>query len=361
MRFTDLLVCGLRDDGHEIEVIRPYPLVGRWFGADSSIGKLAGAVDRFVLFPLTLVFRSFNADVLHIPDHGNAVYLSRFKRIPNLVTCHDVQPYRSAQGEIAENVLGPISKIYQRWVFSRIKRAQYLPCFSETTRKEFKQLAGDTTAAKTCVIDPALTYPYTPMSRDEGRPRLCRLLGDDESQFILHVGSNVWYKNRFGVARIFDALVNHEEFRDAHLITAGRPLTPEVRDWLRRKGHASRLHELGPVENEDLRALYSGARFLLFPSLLEGFGMPILEAQACGCLVVTSDRSPMREVGGGGAILLDPLDAQGGARTIIEQWPERETLRAKGLANAKRYSVDAMISRYVELYNQAAESNPTKS
>ncbi len=354
MRFTDLLVRGLSIRGHRVELLRPVPVFGRIFATNSRIGKLMGAVDRFVLFPLSLRFRTFDADVLHIPDHGNAVYLSQLRGIPNVVTCHDVQPYRSAQGEIGENKLGVLARIYQHWVLSWIKRAQYLPCVSEATLREWKQLVGLTSISHTSVIDPALTYPYTPMLKDEAGPRLRRLLGNDDSPFVLHVGSNAWYKNRHGVVRIFDALVIHEEFRNARLVIAGRRLPPELRNWLAAKGNSSRLYEIGSIEDEDLRALYSSASLLLFPSLLEGFGMPILEAQACGCLVATSDRSPMREVGGEGAIFIDPLNPIAAAVAIIEQWPEREKTKANGLINAKRYEVDTMISRYIKLYGEAS-------
>ena len=360
MRFTDILVSGLEDRGIHVEVVRPSPFLGRLFAADSGVGKVAGAFDRFILFPCSLLFSKFDGDVLHIPDHGNAIYLMWFREVPVVVTCHDVQPYRSAREEIRENSLGMFSKIYQHWVFSWIKRAEYLACVSETTRNEFLQLAGNTSTANTRVIDPGLTYPYSPMLEEEARHRLRRLLGDDQSPFVIHVGSNVWYKNRLGVAKIFSGLIGYEAFRGMRLVTAGRRLTRDVRTWLVEQGHGERLKELGPVEDEDLRALYSKASFLLFPSFVEGFGMPIIEAQACGCLVVTSDRSPMRDVAGSGSILIDPLHPLDAARTINDQWKERDTMRAKGMANAKRYSVDAMISGYIELYNQAMGREPTR-
>ncbi len=356
MRFTDLLVRGLAIRGHRVELLRPAPVLGRLFVADSRIGKFVGTVDRFVLFPLSLRFRTFDADVLHIPDHGNAVYIAQFRGIPNVVTCHDVQPYRSARGEIGENRLGVFSRIYQHWVLSWIKRAQYLPCVSEATITEWERLVGPASMSQTSVIDPALTYPYAPMLKDEASLRLCRLLGEDDSPFVLHIGSNAWYKNRQGLVKIFDEIVKHEEFRNARLVIAGKRLPPELRNWLAANGNGSRLHEVGAIEDEDLRALYSSASLLLFPSLLEGFGMPILEAQACGCLVATSDRSPMREVGGDGAIFIDPLNPIAAVATIIEQWPQRESIRARGLLNAKRYEVDTMISRYIELYGEASRT-----
>ncbi|WP_198660029.1 glycosyltransferase [Acidithiobacillus ferrivorans] len=79
-------------------------------------------------------------------------------------------------------------------------------------------------------------------------------------------------------------------------------------------------YSTGPVDNENLRALYSGAALLLFPSLQEGFGWPIVEAQACGCLVATTNRAPMTAVGGQGDIYFDVSDACGAAAAITRAW-----------------------------------------
>ena len=82
-------------------------------------------------------------------------------------------------------------------------------------------------------------------------------------------------------------------------------------------GLRDRVIELTNITNEDLRALYSKATALLFPSLREGFGWPIIEAQACGCPVFTSDRVPMTEVGGDAAIYLDPTDPRPAPRLLL--------------------------------------------
>ena len=91
---------------------------------------------------------------------------------------------------------------------------------------------------------------------------------------------------------------------------------------------------------------------LLFPSLLEGFGWPIIEAQACGCPVVTSDREPMNVLGGSAARCFDPLDAEAGVATLLGALRDAPALRRAGLANAARYSAATMAARCVEVYRQ---------
>ncbi|MDT9189897.1 MAG: glycosyltransferase, partial [Limnospira sp. PMC 894.15] len=106
-------------------------------------------------------------------------------------------------------------------------------------------------------------------------------------------------------------------------------------------------------DNEDLRALYSAAIALLFPSLQEGFGWPIIEAQACGCPVFTSHIPPMTEVGGDVAIYIDPKNPQESATKILDSLniikPDPQPL----FDNAKRFTTEKMINEYIGLYEQA--------
>jgi glycosyltransferase involved in cell wall biosynthesis len=108
------------------------------------------------------------------------------------------------------------------------------------------------------------------------------------------------------------------------------------------------------VAADDLRALYSGAEVLLFPSLAEGFGWPIIEAQACGCRVAVSNRSPLTEIGGEAALYLDPDDPAAAALAIESLFAEnradrRERIR-RGLENAPRFSTVRMIRGYLAAY-----------
>jgi glycosyltransferase involved in cell wall biosynthesis len=112
---------------------------------------------------------------------------------------------------------------------------------------------------------------------------------------------------------------------------------------------------LEKVDAVALRRLYATAELLLFPSLAEGFGLPIIEAQACGCRVVTTRRAPMTEVGGDDAIYLEnPRDAVVCARAVAEVLAEDATARAlrvrAGCENAARFTADKMAREYVAFF-----------
>jgi glycosyltransferase involved in cell wall biosynthesis len=121
-------------------------------------------------------------------------------------------------------------------------------------------------------------------------------------------------------------------------------------------GVLERVVEVPNATSELLEALYNCASALLFPSTFEGFGWPIAEAQACGCPVICTDREPMTEVAGDGALIHDLEDEAGFAADLLRLTnpAEREPWRTKGLENAKRFSSAYMIGRYCELYRSLA-------
>lgn len=353
-RYAEMLVQALEIAGVEVRLIRPRPVFGRLKRGDGGLGKWLGYVDRFLLFPPLLRWRAKSFDVIHIADQGNGMYASMLGNTPSVVTCHDMLAIRSALGEIPENPTRWTGRVLQRWTLRGLKRAAYVVCDSEQTQREWLRI-GSPAQDGTSVVPVALNYPYRPMDQAERQARLGRL-GVGEAPYILHVGSNGWYKNRSGLARIFDALVQHDPFRAFRLVIAGKPLQAEVADWLLARGHGPRLVQTGPVDDEDLRALYSGAGLLLFPSLQEGFGWPIVEAQACGCLVATTNRAPMTAVGGDAAIYVAILDPVIAASTITEAWPDRDALIRKGLANVKRYTTENMTSAYRNIYRSVLDA-----
>ena len=155
--------------------------------------------------------------------------------------------------------------------------------------------------------------------------------------------------------RLFAELVKHPDYRAHRLVMAGKPWTDEMRQLAAQLNLHDRAIERVAVSNEQLRALYSSAEALLFPSLQEGFGWPIAEAQACGCPVVTTGRPPMTDVGGGAAIYIDPADPEGAAGEIASALSERERWRQAGLGNAERFSTHAMIEAYMRCYHQVLQ------
>jgi glycosyltransferase involved in cell wall biosynthesis len=111
---------------------------------------------------------------------------------------------------------------------------------------------------------------------------------------------------------------------------------------------------LGRVSDEELVALYRGARCLVYPSLYEGFGIPVLEAMACGTPVVTSAGGATEEVAGGAAVLVDPHDPAAIAAGIEEASSRRDELRARGLERAAQFSWERVAAETRAVYEEAA-------
>ena len=350
-RFADLMRELLTAAGHEVRLLKPKPLLGNLKPGEAGLGKWLGYVDRYILFRPRLRQAARWADVVHVCDHSNAMYVDMIGGRPNVVTCHDLLAIQGARGEIAGNVTGFSGRIFQRWILSGLKRAQHVVCVSEQTRSELQRLSG-LPPARCSVVPNALNYPYRPMAPDEARARLQRLGASAPWPFFVHVGGNQWYKNRAGVVRLFMQLAALPPFQSHHLIMAGKPWPDELRALVQGSGLAARIHEWTEVANEDLRALYSTAEALLFPSLQEGFGWPIAEAQACGCVVVTSNRAPMTEVGGDAAVYIDPDDVPGAAAVIAGALSARDALVEAGLRNAERFSGAQMAEGYVAAYRR---------
>lgn len=354
LRFSRVLATGFEHAGLTVEVIRPVPLVGRLKPAGTGLGKWLGYIDKFLLFPSELRRRARGADVVHICDHSNAMYVAHLGGTPSVVTCNDMLAIRSARGEINENRTGVTGRMLQRWILRSLSRAGRLVCISEATRQDVLRL----TKRDPCAVSltyMGLNYPYAPV-HEVAHAREARSRGEafDSSVFprfevpsrpyILHVGGTQWYKNRHGVLGMYDALKARLGPATPHLVIVGRPGIAH-RDVEQRSG----------VDNKELAALYSGAELMIFPSLEEGFGWPIVEAQACGCPVLTTRRAPMTEVAGDAARYLnDPKDLEGGADAISRllriDREQRHEITRQGMINAKRFGTERMIEQYVAVY-----------
>jgi alpha-1,3-rhamnosyl/mannosyltransferase len=112
---------------------------------------------------------------------------------------------------------------------------------------------------------------------------------------------------------------------------------------------------LGPVDDERLAELYRGARCLVYPSLYEGFGIPVLEAMACGTPVVTSAGGATEELAGGAAVLVDPRDPGSIAEGIEQAAARRDELVAAGLDRARSYTWERVAAETWQVYAEAAD------
>jgi glycosyltransferase involved in cell wall biosynthesis len=347
LRYAELLRAGMEARGHQVEVVRPGRVFSGLVPRTNPLWKWLGYVDKFLIFPPLLWLKTRSADLVHICDHSNSSYLRWVGKTPSLITAHDLLAIRSALGDFSQTQTGSTGKVFQRWILSGLNRARHVVSVSGKTKADLEAILSS--KPEIVVIHHGLNWKYEPATSEEiaAVRAACGLAPDDE--YLLHVGSNQWYKNRLGVLRIALALRKHERFKRVKMVLAGKPWTEEMRAIQREHGFEDAIEMVTP-SNEQIQALYSGALAFLFPSFEEGFGWPILEAQACGCPVITSARPPMTEVAGNSAILIDPEDPEGAARTIAARIGEAEELQRAGWENLKRFSTEKMMASYGEAY-----------
>jgi glycosyltransferase involved in cell wall biosynthesis len=354
-RFTTLMQRGLEQAGHEVKVVRPAEVVSRLSPGNRGAGKWLGYVDKFVMFPAQLRAAVEWADVVHICDHSNAMYSSWVGRKPCVVTCHDMLAVRGALGEETDCPASLTGRYLQRWIVRGLRRASMVVSVSTATAADVGKIVGGS-AEKQRVVLNALNYPYRRLSREEALGRLREVdLLDEARPIVLHVGSNLARKNRPGVIRAFAAASGA---MDLQLVFVGPHLSPELQELIGAEGIAERVRTIVKPSAEVLEALYNRALALFFPSRFEGFGWPLIEAQACGCPVICSRCAPFAEVVGSSAISRDVDDERGFAEEIVRlasHAGEREAWSAAGLRNAARFEPAQMIARYVDLYRELAE------
>jgi glycosyltransferase involved in cell wall biosynthesis len=254
-------------------------------------------------------------DVLHCPTY----YGPPHPRVPLVVTVHDLAVFRhpDAFPTWTRNAV-------PRLVPPVLRAAARVIAVSEFTKRELVDVLG-TDEAKIQVVPNAVDPVFTP----DG-PRA-------EGDYVLAVGTLEPRKN---LARAVDAARR----AGVELRVVG------ARGW----GGVETDGWLGEVADTELAALYRGARAVVYPSLYEGFGLPVLEAMACGTPVVTSRGGATEEVADGAAVLVEPLDEAAIAAGIQEALARADELRARGLERAAGFTWDDVARRTIEVYREAA-------
>lgn len=346
--FARFLERELGARGVDVTLLSPSAPLGRWLGRTRELRKWIGYLDKYAIFPIRLRRVARDYDVVHICDHSNAMYLAWLKGIPNLVTCHDLIGVYSGRGVYAEHRARFTGRLFQRWVAKHLSRADHVACVSEFTREAlsttFPQLQS-----RSSVVPNGLNYAYAPMPAAQADGLLAKLGLAPGDTYVMHVGHSSWRKNRLGLLKIFSHYLALRP-SSVRLVLVGDPPDEAMREYLATQDWAHHLVQVSNLSQETLQALYTRAEFLLFPSLYEGFGWPIIEAQSCGCIVVTSNRAPMNEVGGEGAIYIDPDAHAEAAATLIQELQHAGRWREAALSNAQRYSAARMAAGYTQAY-----------
>lgn len=350
-RFAQMLEAGMRARGHDVSIIRPRPWVFPQVDRRDGPWKWVGYLNKFVLFAPALLRAARGADIVHICDHSNAMYVPWLKGRITIVTTHDVIALRAARGLAGMPPTGWSGRILQRLILRGLCQANRITTVSDLTREEVLELAPALDGRVDCVpngLGPEF-HPIDPLVR----AAILRRLGLQEGNYFLHVGTEQPRKNRAQLVHILALLRRRLPQRNFQLALVGGAIGPQMRRLIDSVDLDGHVKALGNVAPEQLRAIYGGAAGLLFPSLYEGFGWPVIEAQACGCPVFASRRRPLTDLGADAALYFDPLDAEDAVATIIDALPTLEERRQASLRNAARFSPDAMVEGHLAAYRAA--------
>lgn len=354
LRFASMLHDGLTARGHTVRVAQPSPVLGN-NTMPAGINKWMRYIDKYLIFPGALKRVAEWADIVHICDHSNAVYAPHVTK-SLAITCHDLLAVRGALGEPTYCPASKSGSILQKWILNSIANAGMIVCDSHATKNDVKRLARKSDDLLK-VIHVALDRPYQKIETEEAKARLMAIGIPLNKPFLLMVGSAEPRKNRQGALRIFAEV--RKQF-DCSLVIAGGPLTPDLRSLSTQLAIASSITEVSDTTDDILVALYNLAFALLFPSHCEGFGLPIIEAQACGCPVVASDCAPLPEVSGDAALHVPVQDEGSFTHAVwsLRDQNTRDNLIRAGLENAGRFTIESMCEQYESVYRSLLKPSP---
>lgn len=316
-----------------------------------SWGRVTAVLSHQMVLPF--LARRSRLDVLHctyVPFNPSHPGPSLWQTIPTVVTLHDLTPliYRD---RVLKNRR---YRLYYRAMLLACRRAHHLIADSKQTADDARRfgIARDDRAITTVPLalqPPALAdRPTTPGLDDLcGRP------------FLLGVGGADYNKNQ---ARIFDAcaILRERDGISVPLVLVGGHHLNRAAAEIRSEGMDAQIRRCVGLPASDLFWLYQHATALVFPSLYEGFGLPILEAMSQGCPVITSDSGAMAEVAGDDALLVDPHDPTAIADTaarLLRDASLRATLAECGRTRAAAYTWRRTAQETLAVYRAAAGRN----
>ena len=311
----------------------------RFLGAKSSV------IRSLTLVPAAL--RRLGVDIFHGMDHVGIPLVGRSCKY--VVTVHDVIPL------ILPETFTPRHRLVVRMALARVRRkADLVVVPSHAVKRDVVRRVG--LPEDRVVVTPEGCEPRFRPVRSAAALRDVAARYGLPARYVLAVGTLEPRKNLTTLLEAFARLRRDGEVHaDLRLVLAG------ARGWLdepifatvRSLGLDDAVRFTGFVDDDDLPAVYSGAALFVFPSLHEGFGLPLLEAMACGVPVVTSNVSSLPEVAGDAATLVDPRDGRGLAAAIARLLRDEalhDRLREAGIARARQFSWAATARRTLDAY-----------
>lgn len=313
---------------------------------DSSRALLADRLAaRLWDYPRWLSRRASEFRVFHIVDHSYAHLTRVLPRRRTVVTCHDVDAFHASLATGGRPFT--VERLLARRVLGGLAAAEHVTCVSEATRAQLLA-TGAIDPHRVSVVYEGVHPSCTP---NGAQPRF----HTGRTRTILHVGSTVQRKRIDLLLDIFARLRRSD--LDLRLVRVGGPLTPEQRAHATGLGVLDAVTEMPRLSRDELADAYRQAAILLLPSDREGFGLPLVEAMACGTPVVASDIPALKEIGGDAGVYCRPGAVEDWVTTVqalLEQHAHRpdewHARQETCIRHAARFSWDAYAAELTKIY-----------
>jgi glycosyltransferase involved in cell wall biosynthesis len=273
--------------------------------------------------------------------------------VPVVVTVHDVSFLEHPE-------YFPLCRALQLRLTVRqtIRKAARILTGSEFSRDSIAR-AYNLAPDRIAVVPNAAAGCFHPVRREAALRYMLERF-DIAAPFILSVGDLQPRKNHVGLIEAFASLIHAKPHLQHHLLLAGKEtwFANRVHDAAKRSGVADRIRFLGFVSDDDLLQLYNACDLFCFPSFYEGFGLPVLEAMACGAPVACSNTSAIPEVADGASLFFDPHNHDEIARAMLDLIVHRELqarTRRLGLQRAAHFSWRKTAQQTLEVYYEVVE------